>query len=119
TTTANEARDTIQIAGTSTVLPFNSVLDDEFGNTYPQFNTHVVDYGGNSAGLKQICQGVDDNTIDVENATRKIKSTEIEACNKAAAKEIQEIQIGYDGLVSASISSNAAYKSPPSHEFAA
>ncbi len=37
TTTANAARDTIQIAGSSTVLPFASVVAEEFGNTFPQF----------------------------------------------------------------------------------
>ncbi|MCU0189383.1 substrate-binding domain-containing protein, partial [Citrobacter freundii] len=63
TTTANAARDTIQIAGSSTVLPFASVVAEEFGNTFPQFKTPVVGSGGSSAGLKQFCQGVGDNTI--------------------------------------------------------
>lgn len=119
TTTANAARDTIQIAGSSTVLPFASVVAEEFGNTFPQFKTPVVGSGGSSAGLKQFCQGVGDNTIDVANASRKIKSTEIEACNKAGVKQIQEIKIGYDGIVFASSSSKAAYKLKPYHVFAA
>lgn len=51
TTTANAARDTIQIAGSSTVLPFASVVAEEFGNTFPQFKTPVVGSGGSSAGL--------------------------------------------------------------------
>ncbi|EXR50016.1 substrate-binding domain-containing protein [Acinetobacter baumannii] len=119
TTTANAARDTIQIAGSSTVLPFASVVAEEFGNTFPQFKTPVIGSGGSSAGLKQFCQGVGDNTIDVANASRKIKSTEIEACNKAGVKQIQEIKIGYDGIVFASSSSKAAYKLKPYHVFAA
>lgn len=32
-TTANAARDTIQIAGSSTVLPYASIVAEEFGNT--------------------------------------------------------------------------------------
>ena len=53
TTTANAARDTIQIAGSSTVLPFASVVAEEFGNTFPQFKTPVVGSGGSSAGLQR------------------------------------------------------------------
>ncbi|MGH1401928.1 MAG: phosphonate ABC transporter substrate-binding protein, partial [Acinetobacter tandoii] len=34
-TTANAARDTIQIAGSSTVLPYASIVAEEFGNTFP------------------------------------------------------------------------------------
>lgn len=34
-TTANAARDTIQIAGSSTVLPYSSIVAEEFGNTFP------------------------------------------------------------------------------------
>lgn len=33
-TTANAARDTIQIAGSSTVLPYASIVAEEFGNTF-------------------------------------------------------------------------------------
>lgn len=69
--------------------------------------------------MKQFCQGVGDNTIDVANSSRKIKSTEIEACNKAGVKQIQEIKIGYDGIVFASNSNKAAYKLKPYHVFAA
>lgn len=39
TSTANAARDTIQIAGSSTVLPYASIVAEEFGNTFPQFKT--------------------------------------------------------------------------------
>jgi len=34
---AANARDTIQIAGSSTVLPYASIVAEEFGNTFPQF----------------------------------------------------------------------------------
>ena len=56
--TAAVARDTVQIAGSSTVLPFASIVAEEFGNTYPQFNTPVVGSGGSGGGLRQFCQGV-------------------------------------------------------------
>ena len=101
-TTANAARDTIQIAGSSTVLPYASIVAEEFGNTFPQFKAPVVGSGGSSAGLKQFCQGLGDNTIDIANSSRKIKDAELAACKKAGVTQIQEIKIGYDGIVFAS-----------------
>ncbi len=118
-TAANAARDTIQIAGSSTVLPFASIVAEEFGNTFPQYKTPVVGSGGSSGGLRQFCQGVGDNTIDIANASRKIKDSEIESCNKAGVNKIQEIKIGYDGIVFASNSNKAAFKLKPYHVFAA
>ena len=118
-TVANAARDTIQIAGSSTVLPFASIVAEEFGNTFPQYKTPVVGSGGSSGGLRQFCQGVGDNTIDIANSSRKIKDSEIESCNKAGVKKIQEIKIGYDGIVFASNSNKAAFKLKPYHVFAA
>ena len=118
-TTANAARDTIQIAGSSTVLPYASIVAEEFGNTFPQFKTPVVGSGGTSGGLKQFCAGVGDNTIDVANASRKIKDTELAACKKAGVNKIHEIKIGYDGIVFASNANKSAYKLKPYHVFAA
>ena len=118
-TTANAARDTIQIAGSSTVLPFASIVAEEFGNTFPQFKAPVVGSGGTSGGLKQFCQGVGDNTIDIANASRKIKDSELAACKKAGVNQVQEIKIGYDGIVFASNSRKGAYNLDPAHVFTA
>lgn len=118
-TTANAARDTIQIAGSSTVLPYASIVAEEFGNTFPQFKAPVVGSGGTSGGLKQFCQGVGDNTIDIANASRKIKDSELAACKKAGVSQVQEIKIGYDGIVFASNSRKGAYNLDPAHVFTA
>lgn len=118
-TTAHAARDTIQIAGSSTVLPFASIVAEEFGNTFPQFKAPVVGSGGSSGGLKQFCSGVGDNTIDIANSSRKIKDTEVAACKKAGVNNILEIKIGYDGIVFASNAKKAAYKLRPQHVYAA
>ncbi len=56
-TTANAARDTIQIAGSSTVLPYASIVAEEFGNTFPQFKAPVVGSGGTSRRFKTILSG--------------------------------------------------------------
>ncbi|MEG0171270.1 MAG: hypothetical protein RIQ74_2409 [Pseudomonadota bacterium] len=118
-TTANAARDTIQIAGSSTVLPYASIVAEEFGNNFPQFKAPVVGSGGTSGGLKQFCQGVGDNTIDIANASRKIKDSELAACKKAGVNQVQEIKIGYDGIVFASNSRKGAYNLDPAHVFTA
>src|SRR5690606_37610276 len=101
-TTAHAARDTIQIDGSSTVLPYASIVAEEFGNTFPQFKTPVVGSGGSSGGLKQFCAGVGDNTIDIANASRQIKSSELAECKKNGVNQVLEIKIGYDGIVFAS-----------------
>jgi phosphate transport system substrate-binding protein len=99
--TAAAARDQVQIAGSSTVLPYASIVAEAFGENF-DFPTPVVESGGSSGGLKRFCEGVGENTIDIANASRKIKQTEIEACAKAGVTEIIEVRIGYDGIVFAS-----------------
>src|SRR5690606_14431194 len=90
-----QSRDTIQIAGSSTVLPFASIVAEQFGAAYPEFNTPVVASGGSSGGLRQFCEGVGDNTIDIANASRKIRASEIEACAAAGVEDVREIVIGF------------------------
>lgn len=114
-----QQRDTIQIAGSSTVLPFASVVAEEFGNTFPEFKTPVVGSGGSGGGLRQFCQGVDMNTIDIANASRAIKDKEIEACNAAGVKDIIQVKIGYDGIVFASSANGAAFALKPAEIFQA
>ena len=114
-----QSRDTIQIAGSSTVLPFSSVVAEEFGNNFAQFRTPVVGSGGSSGGLRQFCQGVGASTIDVANSSRKIRPNEIEACKANGVKEIIEVKIGYDGIVFASRTDAAVFKLEPRHVFLA
>jgi phosphate transport system substrate-binding protein len=113
------ARDTIQIAGSSTVLPFASIVAEEFGRSFPQFKTPVVGSGGSSGGLRQFCQGVGENTIDIANASRKIKSSEVEACAKNGVTKIIEVKIGFDGIVFASRRDGGDFALEPKHVFLA
>lgn len=99
--TAAAARDQIQIAGSSTVLPYATIVAEAFGEN-SDFPTPVVESGGSSAGLKKFCEGVGENTIDIANASRPIKDSEKEACKAAGVTEIMEVRIGYDGIVFAS-----------------
>ncbi|MDG1377324.1 MAG: substrate-binding domain-containing protein [Yoonia sp.] len=101
TTTSAMARDNVQVAGSSTVLPYASIVAELFGENF-DFPTPVVESGGSSAGLKRFCEGLGDNTIDIANASRRIKDSELAACADAGVTDIIEVRIGYDGIVFAS-----------------
>ncbi len=108
-----QSRDTIQIAGSSTVLPFASIVAEEFGAAFPEFKTPVVGSGGTGGGLKQFCAGVGTETIDIANASRPIKDSEREACVAAGVTDIREVQFGYDGIVFASSATKADFALTP------
>jgi len=91
-------RDYISIVGSSTVYPFSTVVAERFGKS-TDFKTPKVESTGSGGGLKLFCQGVGDNTPDITNASRAIKSSEIELCAKNGVKEIVEVTIGFDGIV--------------------
>ncbi|MCE0504741.1 MULTISPECIES: substrate-binding domain-containing protein [unclassified Roseivivax] len=96
-----QSRDNVQVAGSSTVLPYASIVAEAFGENF-DFPTPVVESGGSSAGLKRFCEGVGENTIDIANASRAIRSGEVETCAANGVEEIIEVRIGYDGIVFAS-----------------
>ncbi len=98
---AAAARDQVQVAGSSTVLPYATIVAEIFGES-AGFPTPVIESGGSSAGLKKFCEGVGENTVDIANASRRIKDSEIAACASAGVTDIIEVQFGYDGIVFAS-----------------
>ncbi|MEQ9260047.1 MAG: substrate-binding domain-containing protein [Roseovarius sp.] len=106
--TAAAARDNVQVAGSSTVLPYASIVAELFGEN-TEFPTPVVESGGSSSGLKRFCEGVGENTIDVANASRAIREKEIKACAENGVTDIIEVRIGYDGIVFASQQSGPAF----------
>ncbi|NIZ08706.1 substrate-binding domain-containing protein [Pseudooceanicola sp. HF7] len=106
--TAASARDQIQVAGSSTVLPYASIVAEAFGENF-DFPTPVVESGGSSAGLKRFCEGVGENTIDIANASRAIREKEIKACADNGVTDIIQVRIGYDGIVFASQLDGPAY----------
>ena len=110
---AAAARDQIQVAGSSSVLPYAKIVAETFGETFPDFKTPVVESGGTGAGLKEFCKGVGPDTIDIANASRKIKDSELAECKAAGVTEVQEVKIGYDGIVFATDSGNKDLKLVP------
>jgi phosphate transport system substrate-binding protein len=99
-TTTAYARDQIQITGSSTVLPYATIVAEAFGENF-DFPSPVVEGGGSGAGRKKLCEGVGENTVDIANSSSKMKDEERAKCEEAIGP-ITEIRIGYDGIVFAS-----------------
>ena len=95
---ANAQRDYISIVGSSTVYPFSTVVAERFGKS-TKFATPKVESTGSGGGLKLFCSGVGSATPDITNASRAIKSSEVELCAKNGIKDIIEVTVGYDGIV--------------------
>ncbi len=93
-----EARDQIRIVGSSTVFPFATVVAENFGKA-SSFKTPVIESTGSGGGLKLFCQGVGTEHPDITNASRRIKSSEVELCAKNGVADVTEIRVGYDGIV--------------------
>ena len=99
-----QARDQIRIVGSSTVFPFSTTVAEQFGKT-TSFKTPVVESTGSGGGLKLFCAGVGVQHPDITNASRRIKSSEVERCAKNGVRKITEVKIGYDGIVVANAKS--------------
>ena len=118
TTAAAQSRDNVQVAGSSTVLPYASIVAELFGENF-DFPTPVVESGGSSAGLARFCEGVGENQIDIANASRAIREGEIETCAANGVADIIEVRIGYDGIVFASDIGGPGFAFTPSDWFLA
>lgn len=94
------ARDNVQVTGSSTVLPYATIVAESFGENF-DFPSPVVEGGGSGAGRKKLCEGTGENTVDIANSSSKMKEEEWAAC-EAAVGTITEVRIGYDGIVFAS-----------------
>lgn len=95
---AAEARDQIRIVGSSTVYPFATTVAETFGKS-TNFKTPVIESTGSGGGFKLFCAGSGDEHPDITNASRAVKSSEIERCAKNGIKQITEVKVGYDGIV--------------------
>ena len=98
------ARDSVSVVGSSTVYPFASVVAERFGRS-SKFKTPKIESTGSGGGLKLFCRGVGANTPDITNASRRIKSSEVERCAKNGVSKITEVKIGFDGIVLANAKS--------------
>ncbi len=91
------ARDQIRIVGSSTVYPFTTAAAEQFGKA-TGMKTPVVESTGTGGGMKLFCAGVGEDTPDFTNASRRIKMSEFEDCQKNGVTDVVEIKVGFDGL---------------------
>lgn len=91
------ARDQIKIVGSSTVFPYTQAVAEEFTKK-TKFKAPVVESTGTGGGMKIFCEGVGEDKADITGASRAMKKSEYEDCQKNGAKDITEVLLGYDGL---------------------
>ncbi len=111
-TVMGSARDQLQVSGSSTVLPYATIVAEAFGEN-TDFNTPVVEGGGSGAGRKKLCEGVGETTIDIANSSSRIKQSDIDLCAANGVTEIMEVRFGYDGIVFASDIAGADFALTP------
>ena len=96
------ARDNIQIAGSSTVLPYATIVAELFGENFDH-PTPVVEGGGSGAGRKKLCEGLGEATIDIANSSSRIKQSDLDLCAQNGVTGVMEVRFGYDGIVFAAL----------------
>lgn len=104
-----QARDQINIVGSSTVYPFAIVVAEKFGKT-SGFKTPKIESTGSGGGLKLFCAGVGTQHPDFTNASRAIKTKEIKRCRENGVGDITEVKVGYDGIVITNSKSGTPFK---------
>lgn len=91
-------RQEIRIVGSSTVYPFTTAVAERFAQNFPGYRSPIVESTGTGSGLKLFCNGVGSQHPDVTNASRRIKSSELESCTKNGVNHVIEVPVGIDGL---------------------
>ena len=89
---SNAAPALIQLDGSSTVFPISEAVAEEFQKANPGIRV-TVGISGTGGGFQKFCRG----ETDISNASRPIRPTEIDTCQKAGIEYI-ELPIAYDGL---------------------
>ena len=97
-TGASAARDQIKVVGSSTVYPFSTAVAEQFQHKNTGFKAPVIESTGTGAGMKQFCAGLGATHPDIANASRRIKKTEFDDCQKNGVKDVVEVQVGIDCL---------------------
>ncbi len=93
-----DSRDYVRVVGSSTVLPFASAVSEATKKTSPDMRGPSVESTGTGAGMKLFCAGVGSQHPDIATASRRMKKSEFDECQKNSVKDIVEIQVGLDGI---------------------
>jgi phosphate transport system substrate-binding protein len=91
-TSAMAGRTIIKIDGSSTVFPITEAVAEEFQMAHRGMMV-TIGVSGTGGGFKKFCRG----EMDVTNASRPIKPTELSQCKKGGVEFI-ELPVAYDGL---------------------
>lgn len=89
-----QAQNVVKADGSSTVFPVTEAVAEEFQSSQKGKIRVTVGKSGTGGGFKKFCRG----ETDVQNASRPIQTTEMEACKKAGVRYF-EIPIAYDAIV--------------------
>ena len=90
------SRDYIRAVGSSTVYPFATSVAEQFSKS--GFKSPVIEATGTGSGMKLFCAGLGYGHPDIANASRRIKKSEYEMCQKNGVTQIVEVQVGIDGI---------------------
>ncbi|MCY1671494.1 substrate-binding domain-containing protein [Novosphingobium sp. SL115] len=98
-------RDQVRAVGSSTVYPFAKAVAESLAKSDPSLKSPIIESTGTGAGMKLFCGGVGAQFPDIENASRRMKKSEFEDCQKNGVKDIVEVQVGLDGVAFAEATS--------------
>ena len=116
---AGGSRQEIRVVGSSTVYPFAKAVAEAFTKANAANKNPVVESTGTGGGIEAFCAGAGAETPDIANASRRMKKSEFETCQKNGVTDIVEIQIGIDGLAIAQATGGPAFKLTPTDVYKA
>ena len=90
-------RDHIKIVGSSSVYPYTKRVAEAFVKKYGSADP-VIKNDGSGGGLSEFCGGTGLQFPDIANASRPMKKSEWQLCERNGVKNITEIYFGNDGL---------------------
>lgn len=94
--------ESVHVVGSSTVFPFAKAVAEMSARDNPGMTSPLIESTGSGGGIKLFCNGVGSEHPDVVNASRQMKLSEFETCQKNGVTDVVEIQVGLDGIAFAS-----------------
>jgi phosphate transport system substrate-binding protein len=88
-----ELSGTIDIDGSSTVFPISQAVAEDFNEVAGDVRI-TVGFSGTGGGFEKFCRG----EIQVSDASRPIKDSEVETCAGDGIEDIVELQVAIDAL---------------------
>lgn len=112
------ARERIRIVGSTAVYGFSTVVAEHFAKM-THFKAPIVEATGTGGGINLFCGGAGDKYPDIVNTSRPMSTAEMAICRKNNVKNVQQVEIGYDGIVIGANCSDALHDISTDDLFAA